>query len=355
MSSANCRLCSLLFLLSILLSRTPYSASMYNYSRSTEANHASDRPIIAGSYARHRAGLDYTHHGYYDTTRQSFQDNLIALLLSRALANGASGAASRPPALADQWIVYSAGVMGSGKSHTLDWLQAQNAFPLRDFVCVDPDHIRDMLPEFSSYAALDPSTAGELTQKEAGHISEIAVLRALELGHSVMVDGSLRDHVWYAEYFSKLRAMHPNLKVAIIEVTASLETCQRRAQRRSCKTGRTVPARLIEEAFANIPESVGRLKPLANFTCTISNEYDNAAPEIVAISEGSLCLDGFRSVWKHRPPVGPPLHDGSAASSRGKLVIKRRPGQGQGQGQGEGSPTAVNDNVVIEPTEVCTA
>lgn len=189
--------------------------------------------------------------------------------------------------------------MGSGKSHTLEWLHAQHAFPLEAFVRVDPDHIRELLPEFYQYTAIDPTTAGEYTQKEVGYISEILVLSALEAGCSVLVDGSLRDHDWHTMYFYKLRNLHPKLKIAIIEVKSSLITSLRRARQRSLQTGRTVPDRIHHAAHNQISESVERLKSLVDFACTISNEYDHEDPILVDVSGGECSLSGLRVIWWH--------------------------------------------------------
>lgn len=36
----------------------------------------------------------------------------------------------------DNWLVFTAGCMGAGKGHTLNWLNAQGLFPLDSFVRV---------------------------------------------------------------------------------------------------------------------------------------------------------------------------------------------------------------------------
>lgn len=63
--------------------------------------------------------------------------------------------------------------MGAGKGHVLQWLSAQSLFPLAAFVTVNPDHLRELLPEVDAYNAIDAGTMGYLTQKEVGYISEV--------------------------------------------------------------------------------------------------------------------------------------------------------------------------------------
>jgi len=120
--------------------------------------------------------------------------------------------------------------MGAGKSHTLNYLQEQGHFPLTGFVMIDPDQIRQHLPEFSLYVAHDKLTAGELTRKEAGYVVEILTLAALQSGKNVLVDTSLRDHQWYQLYFQRIRKEYPRTKLSILYVDAPREAVFARAE-----------------------------------------------------------------------------------------------------------------------------
>lgn len=89
--------------------------------------------------------------------------------------------------------------------------------------------VRRHLPEFHHYVQRLPEIAGTLTRKEAGYISEILTLAALQAGKNVIVDGSLRDSKWYTAYFSQLRANYTNLKIAILHIVAPREVVFQRA------------------------------------------------------------------------------------------------------------------------------
>lgn len=187
------------------------------------------------------------------------------------------------------------GAFGSGKSHVLSWLSKQGLFPLQSFVVVDPDYLRKELPETQEYIRRDPSTAGYMTQKEVGYISEVMVLKALLEGKNVIVDGSLKDREWYGQYMLKLRSTFPRLKLAIIHVVTSLGTAVRRATCRGEETGRVVPLEAISEQLRVIPQSLKYLKPYVNYVCTFRNED---VPELISTSTGKLTLSAFRDVWE---------------------------------------------------------
>ena len=102
-------------------------------------------------------------------------------------------------------------------------------FPLLAFVNVDPDKIRQYLPEFHLYVDQSPELAGQLTRKESGFIAEILTLAGLQAGKNVLVDGSLRDCEWYKIYFERLRSDFPALRIAILHVTAPRDAVFQRA------------------------------------------------------------------------------------------------------------------------------
>eukprot|EP00981_Chlorochromonas_danica_P003882 scaffold735_cov159-Ochromonas_danica.AAC.14 len=162
--------------------------------------------------------------------------------------------------------------MGAGKGHTLQWLNRQDLFPLDAFVNVDPDAIRELLPEFDGYNRRNIGTMGYLTQKEVGYISEVLTYDALLNKKNVLVDGSLRDVRWYLEYFNKLRRDFCILRIAIINVVAPIDSVLRRAHKRALVTGRMVPDNLIIESAEAIPVSVSCLARNADFHARISNE-----------------------------------------------------------------------------------
>ena len=163
-----------------MLSSLVVSASdNYDYNRSTEDNYAAKDMAFVGTNAEYRSMLDYTYHSNYVPERQLFQDKLMSYFNATFIQDDNGLVCDRPTS---NWVVFTAGAMGAGKSHTLVWLNHNCLFPLDSFVRVDPDSLREMLPETKEYIKRDPVTAGMLTQKEVGYISEILTLNALQQG-----------------------------------------------------------------------------------------------------------------------------------------------------------------------------
>lgn len=181
-----------------------------------------------------------------------------------------------------------------GKSYTLKTLVRKERFPLISFVNVDPDAIRQFLPEFHVYLQMVPDKAGELTRKEAGYIAEILTLAALLKGKNVLVDGSLRDCEWYKFYFARLRDEFPALRIAILHVTAPKEAVIQRAEDRSLITGRIIPRKLLLETMEQVPTSVEKLAPLVDYCAEVNNPPDVDDVELRTPGE---TWDSFTSHW----------------------------------------------------------
>ena len=266
----------------------------YDWSLSTEENYRSDVDCqLYGRYAAIRTTLDYSYHSNYTKERQLVQDDIIDILLNIAtIADPSSGGMCSAPS--PRWVAFTAGCMGAGKSWTIRHLSQRGLFPLHAFVTVDPDDIRHHLPEFETYARMERERAGEWTRKEAGLMSEILTLAALEKGHNVLVDGSLRDFSWYQSYFSRLKRDYAPLRIGILHITAPPDVIYARASSRAQQTGRVIPRATLEESLLQVPKSIQQLRPLADFYAQLHNAED---AEIKIEAPKGLTWQRFRNAW----------------------------------------------------------
>lgn len=270
-------------------SETPWNSEISTHLSSTNFTMANDNTVypFVGEYFHIRSKLDYSYHSYYPPERQLLQDSIIQLMMNTTIIHekntdptineGKPIICSTPAS--NPWIVFTAGAMGAGKTHTIRILQEKKVFPLEAFVSVDPDEIRRHLPEFQLYVQNNPAMAGELTRKEAGYISEILTWVALDQAKNVLVDGSLRDHRWYRKYFGHLRQRYIDLNIAILHVTASKEDVLERALKRGLDTGRIVPVKTLELVLQQVPTSVQILSPLVDFFCELYNGSNKISTE----------------------------------------------------------------------------
>jgi len=267
----------------------------YDFEKSSEANYASPDTPFVGRFKHIRAQLDYSYHKRYCVERQLLQDLLIDRFLKTRVVDHQQNVVCEVPL--ENWIVFTAGPMGAGKGHTMQWLYQSGLFPMDAFVNVDPDALRMLLPETAQYNHLDDKKTGHLTQKEVGYISEILSYDALQKGKNVLVDGSLRNAHWYLKYFRNLRDKFPIIKIAILHVTAKPETVLLRARNRAKVTGRHVPEETILESMRTIPESLRILSPHSEFVATFFNEDEESEPRLAycCMQEVSSSASAFPS------------------------------------------------------------
>ena len=219
-----------------------YTASSSSTSSSSSNTNNNNNSLLVGRFAAFRRQLDYSYHSVYTAKRQELQDTILSGLLEKAKQGqkdlcGDDDGDDDDAEEIQRWAVFTAGVMGAGKTHTIELLSHKKRFPLQSFVWVDPDQIRHCLPEFDYLVRYNAAQAGDRTRKEAGMLSEILTLAALEQGQSVLVDGSLRDVAWYQAYFDELRNKYPGIKIAILHVTAPRQAVLERAAVRTTSAG----------------------------------------------------------------------------------------------------------------------
>lgn len=267
---------------SVVVSQPMSSPRIAASPASTQDMYKSKTPVLVGKYAATRAKLDYNWHSHYVEDRIiNVQDPII----EDALNNGVS--------MEKPWLVYTAGPMGAGKSHIMRWLFKHQLFPLMHFVFVDPDKIKDELPEMKEFLARDKCSAGTLTHAESISIAEIIEREAMAEGKCVLVDGSMRNSKWYMGYFQTIREQFPHYRIAIINVTASREVIYERARRRAEITNRVVPKEILDDAIENTTNFFSTLKPLVNFATTLDNDADNQPP----VFTDNMTAEKFRDCW----------------------------------------------------------
>jgi len=237
-----------------------WRSGTFDYDKTTEDQYSVNH--FTGSNKDIRPLLDYTYHKKYSEDRVAFQDRLI----EESCATG-----KHQEDLLLPWVVFTAGAMGAGKGYVMKWLEKNDALPLEKFITVDPDAIRQSLPEWDGYVSKDPLTAAVKTQKEAGCIAEIMGYKVLCERWNVIFDGSLRDVAWYKVYFEKLRQSFPGIRLMILHIQADRQEVLDRAEKRGKETGRMVPRELLESSMDAVPKSVRQLAPHVDVAIRVIN------------------------------------------------------------------------------------
>ena len=310
----------------------------YNFHRSTNDNYGVLHREFYGKYAGIRARIDYSYHTNYTKERQEWQDRAIDSVVNRTAP------------VANPWVVYTCGPMGAGKSYVLSWMSKNGYFPLEDIVHIDPDHFKELMPEWAAYMER-PYTApkaGDMCHRESAFLQEIAQEIAMRSSQNVWVDGSLRDGSWFTRVFRDLRRRFPRYKLAILEVGASESVVRYRVARRAEFTGRMVPEHLILESLRSVACTLELLTPLVDFVARVNNDLD------VPVLRAYIRVDS-RGHWgvlqkqfaqsasaSDFPGSLAPLHLLSAPTDLFGGLGQRVQGAGGVQGSRAGAPTSLD-------------
>jgi hypothetical protein len=198
--------------------------------------------------------------GYqYIPLREALHGKIIEMRLR-------AGATSDSPRL-----IFTAGGFGAGKSFVTGALEKLNILDVSQFLWIDPDSIKEDIPEYAELKNSDPESAATLVHKESGHIQEQLLELALKKKKNIIVDGSLRAKDWWTSEFKRIRGAYPEYSISIINVSAPDEILLERVASRGKVTGRLIPSALVLETAAAVRESVNYLSGFADLTVEIEN------------------------------------------------------------------------------------
>ncbi|XXQ38934.1 Zeta toxin domain-containing protein [Plasmodiophora brassicae] len=171
-------------------------------------------------------------------------------------------------------IVFTSGAMGAGKGTMLRNRAAMSnanvSIDLDNFVVVDPDQYKIDLLRVHGVPLQEHSARAGHFHRQSGYLQELVVDAALNCSRNIVVDGSLRNYAWNHELFLRIRRNHPQYRIEILYVYASLSTAKRRAAERPGRAI-TVPG-LVERSFNESAYAVRHLTRLADSVVRIDNE-----------------------------------------------------------------------------------
>ena len=246
----------------------------YNYQLSTRSNYGSTVDCNDSSeFADIRALIDSNHHGYYNTSRQLWQDRVLRSIFRKSQGS---------PGHILPWVIFTCGSMGSGKTFVRNWCEKNNLLIDWDqLVIVDSDYIKETMPEWSGYVERNPRNAGSLCHEESVYMQEIGHEYAMSRSLDVCIDGSLSDWQWNSKLFKRIRAKYPRYRIAIIAVHVDESIARRRCGQRFLSIGRDIPDRAFLRSLAAISTSLEILGPLADAVIHISNNVAGEDPVLL--------------------------------------------------------------------------
>lgn len=185
-------------------------------------------------------------------------------------------------------LIFTAGPAGAGKSFVTEALEKLDILDVSNFLWIDPDAIKDDIPEYADFKKANPERAASLVHRESGHIQERLFNEALRHGKNIIVDGTLLGKDWWISEFRRIKQEFPRYSISIFSVTAPESILLARVAARGRVTGRFVPEDMVISMARGVAESIATLAPFADLTVEIEN---GMTPAIKSIKMNGRALD----------------------------------------------------------------
>ncbi len=145
----------------------------------------------------------------------------------------------QPPDRRQPALYLLGGGGGSGKSHLAKELTREDFLPTENVVRLDPDDVKNRLPEFAMITKLRDPRAARVVHEESSAITRQAFTEALEGGVDIILDSVLAD---VGKGITRIEDAHAcGYRVRLIGTSADVETAMDRVLARGEQTGRHVP------------------------------------------------------------------------------------------------------------------
>lgn len=150
--------------------------------------------------------------------------------------------------------------------------QLTGMFDPTDFVSVDADRIKELLPEYQEAVAAGDRDAASLAHEESGYLASKLRDLALKQRKNVLLDGTGR---YAGSYMHRMRQMQDQgYHVHLMMPDLDVDTARARAKKRGEESGRWVPDHVFGSAYRDIPGNFEQLAHAAD-SAMLFNNRDN--------------------------------------------------------------------------------
>ena len=147
----------------------------------------------------------------------------------------------------------------------------------KDFVNVNPDDVKDHIPEYTASKKANAKDAARLAHFESSNIAGDIFTQGVKQRKNILVDGTGKDPTKHEKTISKLKEHGYDVHLMMPDI--SKDTAKTRVQTRADIEGRSVPMDIVEHAHTVIPGNFERIAKMADSAHLYDNE--GAAPRPV--------------------------------------------------------------------------
>ncbi len=201
-------------------------------------------------------------------------------------------------------IMLLGGGGGAGKSSMLGKLTERGEFDTKNRVLINPDEIREFLPEFETVRDLGDARGSSVSHEEAGAIADELYAETLARKLSITYDATLKNgEKWLAE-IARLQA--EGYRVRMVAVTIDPHEALVRAYLRGKSKGRYVPDEELFKAHKGFNAALPGYADALGHEITI---YDNTPLHAIRIAPDEMKSGPAREITDRRAQLDPLAKD----------------------------------------------
>lgn len=192
--------------------------------------------------------------GEYTPERKALHEEIISQFLAGTLKDSKGNVRPAKPVPPGKKPVslFMLGTTASGKSSAREKVKP-DPFGQYGAVEVDPDAVKQLLPEYKASVKASAKDAAKISHDESSYIADQIRRRALEQNKNVIVDGTGKNR---DKMMAKINdAKNSKHSIQALMPHVPYEDCVQRADDRAEKTGRYVPHEIIKECADKVGKS----------------------------------------------------------------------------------------------------
>lgn len=217
----------------------------------------------------------YKINGEYTMNRQVLHQHIISYFMSEDNLNNN-----------DPEAILLGGGTASGKSKLAKLLISGYAADEINLIRIDPDEIKNLIPEFRSVQAFNPEIAADFVHDESSDIANDLLSLCIRKKVSFIYDGTMKNFPKYQKLINRLINEGYTVTASVVDVP--IEVAREREHLRYLETKRKVNEDVLLESHRSVPETFYNLKDLVHEYIVYDATEDGVIVEIAEKTEDGV-------------------------------------------------------------------
>lgn len=207
--------------------------------------------------------------GEYSEDRKKLHDEIVKMFISDRGVN---------PEVNNSEAILMCGGSGTGKSRVIEKIIGSNGY-----VLVDPDKIKELLPEYAKAKGEGKPEAADIVHEESSDIALLLLKSSIKDELPLIYDGTMKNIDKYNGTLRDLKSK--GYTIQIVAVDASVEVAYDRAKKRYMESGRVVEREVVENSNHLVARAFQALRDKVDMYIVLENSSNNSDPEIIAYKD----------------------------------------------------------------------